>query len=374
MSRFDVVSMILRWLCGGWLLWRVAPVVGRRRALDDPDLFEAERPPCSIVIPARDEAGTLPTLLASLTAERRPDDEVIVVDDDSSDGTAAVAEAGGARVVAAPPLPAGWTGKNSASWTGAAAATNEVLVFLDADTELLPGGLDRLLGAHQRRGGLLSVQPFHAVRRAYEQLSAYFNVIAMMGIDAFTPLGDRRVPSGAFGPVLITGRADYDLVGGHASVADEILDDVALARRYTEAGVRVTCLGGRGTVRFRMYPDGLRHLLEGWTKNFAGGAVGTRKLTLVLIAAWVSLGIEAGWTLVAALGGGGAVGLGPATVIYVAVAAQLAWMLRRLGSFHPLTSVLFPVPLAFFLLVFARSMVDVYVRRRVTWKGRQLAT
>jgi len=372
MSRFDVVSMTLRWLCGCWLLWRGGPVVARRAPDEGPDLFEAERPPCSIVIPARDEAGTLPTLLASLASECRPDDEVIVVDDDSSDATVAVAEVGGARVVVAPPLPAGWTGKNSACWTGAAAAANPVLVFLDADTELLPGGLDRLLGAHQRRGGLLSVQPFHTVRRAYEQLSAYFNVIAMMGIDAFTPLGARRVPSGAFGPVLVTGRLDYDLVGGHASVADEILDDVALARRYTEAGARVTCLGGRGTVRFRMYPDGLGHLIEGWTKNFAGGAAGTRKLTLVLTVAWVSLAIEAAWGLVAGLLGAAA--LVPVAALYVAVAGQLWWMLRRLGSFHPLTALLFPVPLLFFLYVFARSIVDVYVRRRITWKGRQLAT
>ena len=366
MTRFDLLSVTLRWLCGCWLLWRVAPV-GRDRAGATADLPAVERPPCSIVVPARDEARTLPKLLASLAPQRRPDDEVIVVDDASTDGTAAVALEGGARVVVAPPLPGGWTGKNSACWTGAHAAGHDVLVFLDADTELLPGGLDRLLADQRRHGGLLSVQPFHAVRRAYEQLSAFFNVVAMMGIDAFTPLSERRVPSGAFGPVLITHRADYERVGGHASVADQILDDVALARRYTDTGLQVTCLGGRGTVRFRMYPDGLRHLLEGWTKNFAGGAAGTRKLTLVLIAAWISLCIEAAWGLAAS----------PAVataVVYLAVVIQLAWMLRRIGAFHPLTSLAYPIPLAFFLALFTRSIFDVYVRRRVTWKGRELAT
>jgi 4,4'-diaponeurosporenoate glycosyltransferase len=366
MTRFDLLSVTLRWLCGCWLLWRVTPV-GRSGGGERPDLPLLERPPCSIVIPARDEAGTLPKLLASLAAERGPDDEVIVVDDASTDGTAAVALEGGARVIVAPPLPAGWTGKNSACWTGAHAAAHDVLVFLDADTEVLPDGLDRLLGDQRRHGGMLSVQPFHAVRRAYEQLSAFFNVVAMMGIDAFTPLGEHRRPSGAFGPVLITHRADYDRVGGHASVADQILDDVALARRYTEAGLRVTCLGGKGTVRFRMYPDGPHHLLEGWTKNFAGGAVGTRKLTLLLIVAWISICLEAAWDVAAA----------PAVAsaaVYVAVAGQVAWMLRRIGAFHPLTSVVYPVSLAFFLALFARSIFDVYVRRRVTWKGRQLAT
>lgn len=368
MTRFDLLSVTLRWLCGCWLLWRVSPVGPRRPAADAlSGAVALDRPPCSIVIPARDEAGTLPTLLASLATERAADDEVIVVDDHSSDGTAAVALEGGARVVVAPPLPPDWTGKNSACWTGVAAATHDVLVFLDADTEVQPGGLDRLLAAQRRHGGLLSIQPFHTVRRAYEQLSAFFNVVAMMGIDAFTPLGERRVPSGAFGPVLVTHRADYDRIGGHASVADQILDDVALARRYTEAGLRVTCLGGRGSVRFRMYPDGLRHLLEGWTKNFAGGAAGTRKVTLVLIAAWISLCLEAAWDLGASPGGAVA-------AVYLAVAAQLLWMLRRIGSFHPLAALVYPVPLAFFLVVFARSIVDVYVRRRITWKGRELAT
>ena len=367
MTRFDLLSVTVRWLCGCWLLWRVTPVGRSGGGGERPDLPLLERPPCSIVIPARDEARTLPKLLASLATERGPDDEVIVVDDASTDGTAAVALEGGARVVVAPPLPSGWTGKNSACWTGVHAATHDVVVFLDADTEVLPGGLDRLLADQRRHGGLLSVQPFHAVRRAYEQLSAFFNVVAMMGIDAFTPLGERRVPSGAFGPVFVTHRADYDRVGGHASVADQILDDVALARRYAEAGVKVTCLGGKGTVRFRMYPDGLRHLLEGWTKNFAGGAAGTRKLTLLLIFGWISLCLEAAWDLATTPGAA-------AAAVYVAVAAQVAWMLRRIGAFHPLTSVAYPIPLAFFLGLFVRSIFDVYVRRRVTWKGRELAT
>ncbi len=33
-----------------------------------------------------------------------------------------------------------------------------------------------------------------------------------------------------------------------------------------------TGLEGESSIRFRMYPDGVRQLLEGWTKNFAAGA------------------------------------------------------------------------------------------------------
>ena len=375
MSRFDLASLALRSLAGCWLLWRIglvdrltAPPVGVDRPLVGP----LDRPPCSIVVPARDEALSLPTLLRSLSGELRAGDEVIVVDDDSGDRTAEAAGDGGATVLRARPVPEGWTGKTSACWTGAASAANEVLVFLDADTEFEAGGLDRLLAAHEARGGLLSVQPFHLVRRPYERLSAFFNVIAMMGVDAFTPLGERRVPSGAFGPVLVTSAADYGSVDGHRSVAGEVLDDVALAREYTRSGRRVTCLGGRGTVRFRMYPDGLGHLVEGWRKNFAGGAAGTRKLTLLLVAAWISLCIEAGWGLAALAWHGGDPPV--ALAVFGLVAVQLLWMLRRIGTFGMATAVLFPIPLAFFFVLFARSGVDFFFRRRITWKGRELAT
>ena len=43
----------------------------------------------------------------------------------------------------------------------------------------------RPLGEHDE--GLLSVQPFHRTERPYERLSMFFNIVAMMGTDAFTP-------------------------------------------------------------------------------------------------------------------------------------------------------------------------------------------
>ena len=39
------------------------------------------------------------------------------------------------------------------------------------------------------------------------------------------------------------------------------------------------------------------------------------------------------------------------------MATQLWWMLRRLGSFHWLTAVLFPIPLLAFVALFAWSLL-----------------
>src|SRR4051812_25252807 len=237
MSSLRVAAELARWCCGFWLLWRV-PRLG--------DAGGAPRPGVSVIVPARNEAAVIGRLLDSLSGETGVGDAVIVVDDGSTDGTADVAHRFGADVVTAPPLPEGWTGKCWACATGADRAMAEgagLLVFLDADTRVHPGGLDRLAARGLTAGGLLSVQPHHVTERPYESLSAFFNVVAMMGVGAFTPR--RRPPRGAFGPCLVTSAKDYRRAGGHAAVRGEILDDVALARRYTDADLPVTVFGGK---------------------------------------------------------------------------------------------------------------------------------
>ena len=364
MSGARLALEALRWLTGLWLLWRIP----RCRS------GSARGAAVAVVVPARDEEASLPRLLASLAVQQPPPAEVVVVDDASTDATASVARRAGARVVAGDPLPAGWTGKAWACWTGASVTTAPTLVFLDADTELAPGGLARLVAEHDRRGGLVSVQPFHVVRRPYERLSAFFNVVAMMGVDAFSAFGRRRVPRGAFGPCLVTGREEYLASGGHRAVRGEVVEDVALAGRFRSAGRPVACLGGRGTVSFRMYPGGLAQLVEGWSKNFASGAGAARRTTLALVSLWISGCVSAAWYLGSSLLGRGAVGPAAAAALYAAYAGQLAWMLARVGRFGAATPLLFPLPLAFFLAVFARSLVLTNVRGEVRWRGRMVPT
>jgi len=354
----------LRWLTGLWLLWHVP------RCRPAPPPAGPHGGGVAVVVPARDEQATLPRLLASLAGQQPPPAEVVVVDDSSSDATAEVARRAGATVVTCEPLPPGWTGKSWACWTGARSTASPRLVFLDADTEVEPGGLARVAGEHARRGGLVSVQPFHRTERAYERLSAFFNVVAMMGVDAFGPLRRRLAPRGAFGPCLVAGRDDYLAVGGHRAVRGEVVEDVALARRFTATGRPVACLGGRGTVRFRMYPGGVRQLVEGWTKNFATGAGATRPVTFVLVSLWLSGCISAAWYLPAASLGAGGPGVAAAAVLYAAYAGQLAWMLARIGRFGAAAPLAFPLPLVFFLAVFARSLVLTHLRGEVRWRGR----
>jgi glycosyltransferase involved in cell wall biosynthesis len=94
----------------------------------------------SIILPARNEADNLPSLLEDLR-KRFPEAVRIVVDDGSTDDTAAVAEKHGAYVVRHPYS----MGNGAAIKTGARIAQGNVLVFMDADGQHNPADIKRLL-------------------------------------------------------------------------------------------------------------------------------------------------------------------------------------------------------------------------------------
>ena len=85
----------------------------------------------TVVIPARDAAGTLGACLEALAEQGVPGPaaSLVVVDDGSSDDTAAIAQRFGATVLAGPR-----TGPAAARNTGIRAASSDLVVFVDADT------------------------------------------------------------------------------------------------------------------------------------------------------------------------------------------------------------------------------------------------
>jgi 4,4'-diaponeurosporenoate glycosyltransferase len=372
MTDLVLVVVLLVALGSAWWLLR-DPLTVRRGARSRDGAASV-----SVVIPARDEETTLPMLLDSLRHLTVDVREILVVDDDSRDATASVARTAGARVLPAGAPPPGWTGKAWACDSGAHASSGDLLLFLDADTVLAPDALDGLLELHDRHGGLVSVQPYHDVVRAYEQLSSYFNAVSVLASDAFA-----RHPAGrpmAFGPCLLTSRADYERAGGHAAVRGDILDDVQLAAAYHRTGLPVRCALGGQSIRMRSYPGGVRQLVDGWTKNFASGASAAAPGPTLLTAMWVgaqhAVAVGAALAVLGTVTGRAA----PLTygepalwaVAWVGVAWQLRSILHRIGSFRWWTWVLFPAPLLAFDVVFARSAALTVVRRSVRWRGRRV--
>jgi 4,4'-diaponeurosporenoate glycosyltransferase len=364
-----LTALTLALWCAGWLVLGRLPTVchAARESPGEAATLRALALRLSIVIPARNEEATLPKLLGSITAQSVLPREVIVVDDASTDQTAAVAKEHGARVVASQPLPEGWRGKTWACHQGAQAATGDLLLFLDADTWWEPEGLARVLEEFELAAvGAMSVAPHHVMRRFHEHFSAFFNLVMLAGTGAFTLLGDWIRPRGLLGQSLLIERTAYERVGGHAAVKDRILENFCLAKRLHAAGVALRCRTGKGVFSFRMYPNGWRELIEGWTKGFAGGAGQTPPFILWLVVAWMT------GLMLAAAALARAQPVWAGLAIYLLSAGQVSWLLRQAGTFHPLTALLYPAPLAFFFVVFMRSLWRAKRGGQVEWKGRKI--
>jgi glycosyltransferase involved in cell wall biosynthesis len=259
-------------------------------------------PDVSIIIPARNEEANIGACLQSLIAQEGPAFEIIVVDDSSTDPTREIARNfASVKVISAESLPQESTerrptGKNSALIAGANLARGKWLLFTDADTVHRPGSLARALDEAERESAdLLSYSPEQEVVTVTER--AVMPVV-FAELAAQYPLHKVRQQSSevvaANGQYILVRRSAYHAVGGHAAVASEILEDVALARRFRHSGFRIHFRYGGDAVRTRMYRNWAQ-LREGWTKNLALLFPHANRLALQSLViwggAWASLAI-----------------------------------------------------------------------------------
>jgi chlorobactene glucosyltransferase len=259
-------------------------------------------PALSVIVPARNEAEGLAQCINRLLAQDYPADRfgITVVDDHSVDETARVAREIAqrdprVRVIAANPLPPGWTGKAHACWQGAAAAgPSPWLCFIDADTSSQPPLLRTAMREALRRGsGLLSLGPEPQLCSPWERLivPAGFFLIALTQ-DVRGMNDPENLNGHANGQFLLIQREVYDEIGGFAAVNSTVAEDSALARAVKRAGHLVAVLGTEGLIGVRMYRD-LRSLWEGLGRQGAEllGGIG-------MIVAWAIGALLLGWVAV----------------------------------------------------------------------------
>ncbi len=324
----------------------------------------------SVIIPARNEQANLPLLLADIAAQTVRPLEVICVDDESTDNTAQVAAAGAAKVISITQKPAGWTGKSYACQTGAESAQGAFLLFLDADVRLAPSAFRSLFSAYARCRCTLSVQPYHLTYRWFEQLSLFFNLIAAASLGAPLPVGPKT--RGLFGPVIFIAKKDYHLSGGHAGVKGRVLEDIGLGRALDAQGLPYRCFLGGKEIAFRMYAQGPQSLLEGWTKNFASGALSSAPLFMVAISLWIAAMFIIPMRFAATMASGQGLYIALYGALYALMVGLLLYGAGRVGRFKFLAVLLYPVCLVFFLGVFLLSLFKKIFRRPVRWKGRDI--
>jgi 4,4'-diaponeurosporenoate glycosyltransferase len=362
-----VALLTLAWLLPFLLLWKIPYPQHQGQPAENQSW-----PAVSVVIPARNEERSLPTLLESLQRQDLRPDEIIVVNDHSNDATAEIAARGGATVIESEPLPRGWLGKPWACWQGAQQARGQLLVFLDADTFLETEGLRKIVSSYLVHGGLLSVWPYHRMKHIYERLSALFNIIIMASMRSFTLQGRNSLNLGAFGPCVVCQRSDYFTAGGHQGVRGAILEDVALGQEFQRAGFGIHNYGGRGAVSFRMYPAGIGSLVTGFTKSMASGAQAASPKILIPIFLWVAGGFIVSFLLPFTLIGSNLQASLPWLILQLLYTLQIFWILSRMGNYGLVSALLYPLLFLFFAAVFVYSLLRTFFLREVRWKGRKI--
>jgi len=326
-------------------------------------------PEVSVIVPARNEEASLGACLASLVGQDGMDFEIIVVDDASTDRTREIAQSfSSVEVLAAPPVPDGWTGKNNALVSGANHARGQWLLFTDADTVHLPGSLARSLAeAKRQKAALLSYSPEQQVHGFWEKAIMPVIFAELAGTYSPSRVSDpRSAAAAANGQYLLVARDAYKAVGGHVAIANALLEDVALARAVKRSGHKIYFRYGGDAVRTRMYRS-FAQLREGWTKNLALlfsrplRLASLRLLEFILIAAGVVLALIA------------ANRQEPYGLAFAGLeaAALYAVFLRRIRQAHFSSSsnllALFGLPVFSYLLWRSRLC---HRQGTVTWKGR----
>jgi glycosyltransferase involved in cell wall biosynthesis len=333
----------------------------------------------SAIIPARNEEASIARAVESVAAQAEVG-EVIVVNDQSTDRTGAILAELALRIPklkirSTDELPAGWTGKNYAASIGAAAATGDWLLFTDADTYHLPGAARRALAdAAEHDAALVSYSPEQEMESFGERALIPFVFCRLAAHYSFARVNDpARADAAANGQFLMLRRDAYDAIGGHASVAGQILEDVALARRVKQAGYRIFFTAPIGVVRTRMYRS-FGAMWQGWTKNLYPLAGGTAKSVLLeLIDATPILEVFLVFSLAFYLGGRYAVWTEstPALVIGLLLYGHLRYAIA-LG--RNLFSISYVQYYAAAVSLYAAALIVSWWRNThgaVAWKGRE---
>ena len=296
----------LPWYLVAWGVW-----MSLRNVQSLPSISldrEKSYPRLSVIIAARNEAGTIENALKSILAQNYPNLEIILVNDRSNDGTDKILQ----KLAEKDPrvlihhveeLPPGWLGKVNAMQQGFGRSTGVWLLFTDADVHFQQESLERIIDVAERSSvDYLCVVP--EVQARQRLLKALYTV-SLSGFFLATRIWEVKnqnsfVGVGACGLVR---RSLLSQSPGLPWLKMEVVDDLALAQLAWQAGGKLDVYWGRECLGVEWYPS-MGDLIRGLEKNLFAGAqyqywralLGIIGILFVAVAPWLSI-FSGNWLL-----------------------------------------------------------------------------
>lgn len=353
-------------------------------------ISNALNPKLSICIPARNEEKNIGQLLQSIALqEEAPDLEILVLDDHSEDKTAdRVREAAQQydqlkiQLLKGKSKPEDWLGKPYACNQLAEEAKGDILIFLDADTQIsptftsfvskyyaTPNAVDLLsFWPKQHLSGFWQpiVLPW-MYRALMTHLAVKYQFTEPAWMPSFFYKRLRPLFAAANGQCLIFKRAAYEQIDGHNVVKEAIIEDIALSKAVlSHANLKQRILIGEGYISCRMYEDD-HALYQGLRKNFFAGFnyhsfpfIASGLLHLIFFLLPYALILSSNAILVV---------LGLASIICI-FAIDLILRKRYKWDLH--TAFLNALGPLWYCRLAIDCMLDHWNKRSVFWKGRKL--
>ncbi|HAZ48695.1 MAG TPA: glycosyl transferase family 2 [Cyanobacteria bacterium UBA11369] len=371
-------------LCFRGQFWRCDQRLENGRG-ESPQLKGEEYPSVCAVIPARNEAEMLPMTLRSLLTQSYPGEfSIVLVDDHSTDGTAEFAQGMAEallkrdrlQVIAAAPLPSGWTGKLWAMAQGIEKAETltrlpDYFLLTDADIEHDVNNLNRLVAKAQEDDlDLVSLMVLLRCQSFWEKLLIPAFVFFFQKLYPFRWVNNPKYSTAAAaGGCILIRREALSRIGGIETLRDALIDDCTLGQAVKSTSKNGIWLGLSQRTRSKRAYDSLTTIWD---------MVARTAFTQLNYSPWLLVGTLIAMTLVYIVPPVGGILAGLTGNWLVAIAGFTTWLLMAIAYLPTIRLYRCSRWLAFALpaIAFLYTLMTIDSARRHwqgkggAWKGR----
>ena len=322
----------------------------------------------SILIPARNEEENILNLLLSIQKQDYQNYEVIILDDNSSDNTYELCTAFAGRhqafrVVRGKELADDWLGKNYACHQLAQHARGDLLLFVDADVQLLNGAINSAVHRmYARKLALLSLftdQKMESLGESATVPLMHYLLLNLLPL-RLVYLSKNRSVAAASGQFMLFDAEVYRSQHWHQQVKEKIVEDVEIMKNIKAAGFNGESLLANGMVNCRMYRS-YSEAVDGFGKNFLAAF----NYNLISFLTFLILLFVGPMVVLTTLNAN----LIAMMITLIVISRAMVSLLAGQGVLRNI--ILHPLQMLSMLLI-AFSAIQRYLTKTTVWKGRNI--